>query len=91
MLRMKGDIKMAKTNPHSDNLTAAIPVEDQKDDTPRVRILIPLNADDADETIKVDHYEHVTIGGDTTLVRRGVPVDVTVPVFLQLRNKYPYL
>ena len=82
---------MPKTTATPDNLTAAVPVVETKDTTPRVKIFIPETADDNDPEIKVDHYEHVTIGGHTTLVRRGQHVEVPVPVFIQLRNKYPYL
>lgn len=77
--------------PTIDQLTAAVPVTKKTDNTPRVKVCIPLAPGDDDETIKVDRYEHVTIDGVTTLVRRGEPVMVTVPVFLQLRNKYPKL
>ena len=72
-----------------DALTAAIPVNKGKDNTPRVRIYIPLREDHPD--LKVDQYEHVTIDGKTTLVRRGEHVEVTVPVYLQLRNRFPHL
>lgn len=81
---------MAKTHP-TDGLTAAVPVKTEANKTPRVRVFIPETHDDTDGSVKVDHYEHVTIGGETTLVRRGQHVDVTVDVFLQLRNKYPHL
>jgi hypothetical protein len=70
-------------------LVAATPVI-QEEEEPRVRIMIPLREDD-DSGLKVDPYEHVTINDVTTLVRRGEYVEVTVPVFQQLRNKYPKL
>lgn len=57
---------------------------------PRVLITIPFGPED-DAGIKRDPYEHVTINGTTTLIRRGEPVEVTVPVFIQLRNKYKTL
>ena len=63
-------------------------VEEVTDDMPRVSVFIPKNEDDS-SSMKVDPYEHVTINGETTLIQRGVHVDVPVPVFLQLRNKYP--
>lgn len=75
---------MAKT---VDNITAVTPVEEKVDNTPRVRVFLPRH-EDADG-MKTDPYEHVTINGVTTLVRRGEYVDVTVPVFIQLRNKFP--
>ena len=73
-----------------EGLSVTSKIEEKKDDIPRVSVFIPKNEDD-DSALKVDPYEHVTINGETTLVRRGVHVDVTVPVFLQLRNKYPNL
>lgn len=83
---------MAKPNTNApDTLTAAVPVAAKQDDGPRVKIFIPEPPGSDDETVKIDHYEHVTIEGRTTLVRRGEHVEVTVPVFLQLRNKYPKL
>ena len=74
-------------NIYDDGITAAVPVVEERE-VPRVKIFIPKNEDD-DSGMKVDPYEHVTINDETTLIRRGVYVDVTVPVFLQLRNKYP--
>lgn len=78
---MKTDVK---------GLSVSSVVEEKTDDIPRASIFIPKNEDDG-SALKVDPYEHVTINGETTLVRRGVHVDVPVPVFLQLRNKYPNL
>ena len=65
-------------------------VEEKLDDIPRVPIFIPKSEEEG-SALKVDPYEHVTINGETTLVRRGVHVEVKVPVYLQLRNKYPNL
>ena len=56
-------------------------------DEPRVRVVLPLLPEDQ-MGLKVDQYEHVTINGETTLVKRGECVDVTVPVYIQLRNKF---
>lgn len=69
-------------------ITAAIPREEKTEELPRVRVFIP-EVEEVGTGLKIDHYEHVTINGETTLIRRGEYVDVTVPVFLQLRNKYP--
>ena len=55
-------------------------------DEPRVRVVLPLLPEDQ-MGLKVDQYEHVTINGETTLVKRGEYVDVTVPVYIKLRNK----
>lgn len=54
----------------------------------RVRIIIPRNEEDS-SGMKIDQFEHVTINGETTLVKRGEWVDVTPEVFIQLRNKFP--
>lgn len=54
---------------------------------PRVRINLPKTPED-DAGLKRDQYEHVTINGETTLVKRGEYVEVTVPVYIQLRNKF---
>ena len=70
-----------------DGITAEIHKEETPE-IPRVRIFLPPLEEDG-TGLKVDPYEHVTINGETTLVKRGVHVDVTVPVFLQLRNKFP--
>ena len=56
-------------------------------DEPRVRVVLPLLPEDQ-MGLKVDQYEHVPINGETTLVKRGEYVDVTVPVYIQLRNKF---
>ena len=56
-------------------------------DEPRVRVVLPLLPEDQ-MGLKVDQYEHVTINGETTLVKRDENVDVTVPVYIQLRNKF---
>lgn len=71
------------------NMTAATPVVEHEEE-PRVRVFIPL-PEEVDSGAKVDMYEHVTINDNTTLVRRGEYVDVPIPVFIQLRNKYPHL
>ena len=61
-----------------------VPVMEQ----PRVLITLPVMPM-SDDGVKRDPYEHVTINGKTTMVKRGVPVEVTPEVFIQLRNKYP--
>lgn len=73
-----------------DGLTVEAPVETKNNDVPRVSILIPL-PEDANSGVRIDPYEHVTINGETTLVKRGERVEVTVPVYIQLRNKFPYI
>ena len=60
------------------------------DEATKVRIVIPLTEDDS-SGIHSDPYEHVTINGRTTLIKRGEVVEVDPEVFIQLRNKYPYI
>ena len=55
---------------------------------PLVRVNVPL-APESDNGEKVDQNEYVVVNGEVTQVRRGEYVDVKVPVFLQLKQKYP--
>jgi hypothetical protein len=48
-------------------------------------------APDSEDGIQVDQTEHVTINGNTTLIPRGQYVNVKIPVFLQLKTRYPFL
>ena len=57
---------------------------------PVVRVFLPL-AEDNDGEGKVDQTENVIINGKVTQIRRGEYVDVKVPVFLQLKQRYPGL
>lgn len=57
---------------------------------PTVMICLPL-LPEQEMGLKVDQYEHVTINGKTTLIRRGEHVEVPVDVFIQLRNRFPNL
>lgn len=78
---------MAERKPRG--LTAVTPVATQKESEPRVRVYLPLL--EAEDGVKVDQYEHVTVDGATDLVKRGEHVWVSVPTFLQLKHKYPWL
>ena len=55
--------------------------------TTKPRIYLPM----LDEVggVKVDQYEHVTVNGKTTLIRRGEYVDVEPEVYIQLKNRFP--
>ena len=77
-------------NKFNNAVTVEAPIVQENNEIPRVRVFIPL-PEEASSGVKYDPYEHVTINGETTLVRRGEHLDVTVPVFVQLRNKYPNL
>jgi len=57
-----------------------------------VRVFLP-KLEEEGSGIKVDQFEHVTISNEarewTWRVQRGVWVDVPIPVFVQLKNKFP--
>ena len=75
---------------HTDSLTVAVPVETNEKTEPTVRIFIPEQAESG-SGLKMDPYEHVTINGETTYVLRGEYVDVSIPVFMILKDRYPNL
>ena len=56
---------------------------------PVVRVFLPLQ--EADGEMNVDQTENVIINGKVTQIRRGEYVDVKVPVFMQLKQRYPSL
>lgn len=60
------------------------------EERPTVSIVIP-RLDDENSGMKMDQYEHVTINGETTLIKRGEHVNVSPEVFIQLKNKFPYI
>ncbi len=75
--------KMVDTSPVTANVSTSVP-------EPMVHITLPLL--EVDETgARVDQTEHVTINGETTIIKRGEYVSVKVPVFLALKVKYPNL
>lgn len=59
----------------------------------RVRIMLPKREGDDNPGLKVDQYEHVSISneqGDFNVrVKRGEWVDVTVPVYILLKQRFP--
>ena len=57
---------------------------------PTVRIFLPLVEETGTE-VTVDQTENVIINGKVTRIRRGEYVDVKVPVFMQLKQRYPNL
>jgi len=57
-------------------------------ETNKVRIILPLTEEQL-SGVKVDPYEHVTVNGKTTLIKRGEYVNVDPEVYIQLRNRYP--
>lgn len=79
----------------TDDLTTAVVPPERTYDGPRVQVFLPALEDSGDTGIKVDQYEHVTLANETGdqvyYVKRGEHVDVPVPVFLALKEKYPKL
>lgn len=61
-------------------------VETEKE--PTVRVFLP-KLEDQETDVEVDQTEYVTINGHTTAVKRGEYVDVKIPVFMQLKQRYP--
>lgn len=57
---------------------------------PTVRVFLPL-LEVAGDGAAVDQTENVIINGVVTQIRRGEYVDVKVPVFMQLKQRYPNL
>ncbi len=72
------------------SLTFAVPKPKEEDKGPRVRVFIPRLEDDG--SVAVDQYEHVTIanekGEEHTRIHRGEWVNVTVPVYMALKERY---
>lgn len=63
-------------------------IELPKEEEELVEIKIPLAESDSNG-VAVDQTDCVTINGKNYLIKRGERVSVPVPVFIQLRNKYP--
>ena len=74
--------------------TIAVPVKNEVDDTPRVRVFLPA-IEGAESGVAVDQYEHVSIsnenGDNFVRIKRGEYVDVTPEVFALLKQRYPQL
>lgn len=71
-------------------ITSAVP--EKKIEVPATKVAIFIPKDNASENGSiVDQNEYVTINGKTTKIPRGEHVEVTIPVFQQLRNRYPEL
>ena len=77
------------------DLTTAVVKDEKKYDGPRVQIFLPELENSGEEGVKVDQYEHVTLsnemGRQVYRVHRGEWVEVPVPVFMALKEKYPKL
>ena len=77
-----------------DGLTIVTPEKKPEYIGPYVDIFLPA-LEDGGGGVKVDQYEHVTIANENkeTMYRvlRGEHVQVPVPVFIALKEKYPKL
>ena len=76
-----------------DDLTFAVAKEETKYKGPTVSVFLPELEGDGSDGIKVDQYEHVTIANEEKethyRIHRGEHVEVPVPVFMVLKEKYP--
>lgn len=73
-----------------DSITTILPENEAHSavEDPTVRIFLPLMNDQGSD-VAIDQTENVTINGKVTQIKRGEYVDVKVPVFLQLKQRYP--
>ena len=75
-----------------DSLTVKIEQKQASYNGPMVTVYLP-KLEEEGSGVKVDQYEHVTIANEarewTWYVKRGERVDVPVPVFVLLHDKYP--
>lgn len=78
---------MATKNTIDNSISVEVEAKKPVDPMTKVSVYIPMTEEG--EGAKVDQNEYVTVNGSTTKVPRGQWVDVTVPVFVQLRNRYP--
>ena len=78
----------------NDGLTIVQEVKEEKDKGPTVQIYLP-KLEEEGSGVKVDQYEHVTLANeikeDIKYIKRGERVDVDIPTFLLMKEKYPDL
>lgn len=83
---------MAKKGLQLDELTTAVKKEEDKYEGPTVQIYLQELDNSGQEGVLVDQYEHVTLSNETGLqkflVKRGEYVEIPVPVYLALKEKY---
>ena len=76
-----------------EDITISAAPKPEKPEEVRVRIMLPKREQDDAPGLNVDQFEHVTIsnelGEQTTYIKRGEWVDVTIPVFTMLKQRYP--
>ena len=81
---------MATKKTIDETIVTALPEKAAETAVTKVTVYIPIDKESEDGS-SVDQNDYVTINGKTTKVPRGQYVEVTVPVFQQLRNRYPTL
>lgn len=85
---------MAAKKPVNDGLTIVQEVKEEKNKGPMVQIYLP-KLEEEGNGVRVDQYEHVTIANeekeDIKYIKRGERVDVDIPTFIVMKEKYPDL
>lgn len=71
----------------NDGISSEITQKPETNEETTVSVFIPLLEDQGSE-VAVDQTVNVTINGKVTQIRRGEHVEVKVPVFIQLRNRF---
>ena len=83
---------MATKKVIDDGLTIVTPEKEPEYTGPKVAVFLPM-LEEGGNGMKVDQYEHVTIANEQKeipyKVRRGERVEVPVPVFIALKERYP--
>lgn len=86
--------KTNAANPAEESMTVAVERKDESYKGPTVRVFLP-ELESGGNGITADQYEHVTIANekkeDTYYIHRGESVEVPVPVFMVLKQRYPKL
>ena len=82
---------MATKKVINDGISVEIEKEKEVRKEPTVRVFIPKLDESEYGDLKIDQAETVIINGKVTRIKRGEYVDVKVPVFMQLKQRYPNL
>ena len=76
-----------------DQITMTVPEKEPEHFVPTADIFLPEIENSGSSGLKVDQYEHVSVGNmvrdNTDYVRRGERNSVSVSTFLALKEKYP--
>ena len=82
---------MATKKVMNDGISVEIEKEKEVRKEPTVRVFIPKLDESEYGDLKIDQAETVIINGKVTRIKRGEDVAVKVPVFMQLKQRYPNL